>query len=135
MKTWTMAVLLAAVLAGGAVAGAEEETAEQRNARMNLPPGAARQSGGMAAAQFQCIARIPDELMGFADDAAIDADATCQNPLFGAAPRSVGMLPQQPIQQCVGLIRFHAVEQIRCEQVQLDNMESHHPSTIMLKSY
>jgi len=34
MKTWTMAVLLAAVMAGEAVAGAEEETAEQRSARM-----------------------------------------------------------------------------------------------------
>ena len=46
--------------------------------------------------------------MGFADDHAVDADAARQDPLFGAAPRRVGILAQQPIQQRAGLgFRHH----------------------------
>ena len=66
---------------------------------MNLPAGAAIQGGGMAAAQFQRIAWVGEELVRFADDAATDADPPRQNPLLGTAFRCVGMLSQQPIQQ------------------------------------
>ena len=80
---------------------------QQRNARMNLPSGTARQSGGMAIAQLQRIARVRDGLMGFADDNAVDAYPPRQNPLFGAVLRRVRMLPQQPIQQGAGLSFDH----------------------------
>src|SRR5208282_2953095 len=72
---------------------------KQRNAGMNLPAGTARQSGGLALTQFQGIARVRDGLMGLADDDAVDAYPSRPYPLFGAALRRVGMLPQQPIQQ------------------------------------
>jgi hypothetical protein len=81
---------------------------KQRNTRMNLPAGTAIQGGGMAAAQFQRIARIGEELMRFADDDAVDADPSRQNPLLGAAFRRVGMLPQQPVQQWADL-SFHRI--------------------------
>src|SRR5437016_7960435 len=70
---------------------------------MNLPSGTARQSGGMAIGQLQCIARVRDGLMGFADDNAVDAYPPRQNPLFGAVFRRVRMLPQQPIQKGAGV--------------------------------
>src|SRR5437773_4664669 len=63
---------------------------------MNLPSGTARQSG---ITQFQCIARVRDVLMGFADDDAVDAYPPRPNPLFGAVFRRARILPQQPIQQ------------------------------------
>ena len=75
---------------------------------MNLPAGTAVQCGGAAAAQFQRTLRVRDDLMGFADDHAVDADASRQYPLFGAALRRVGILAQQPIQQRAGFgFRHH----------------------------
>src|SRR5437016_5875190 len=74
---------------------------------MNPPSGTARQSRGMAIAQFHGIARVRDGLMGFADDDAVDADPPRQNPLFRAAFRRVRMFPQQPIQQRAGLSFDH----------------------------
>ena len=45
------------------------------------------------------------KVMGFADDDAVDAYPSRHDPLFGAALRRVGMLPQQPIQQRADLGR------------------------------
>src|SRR5271165_4007147 len=74
---------------------------------MNLPARTARQSGGLAIAQLQGVAWVPEDLMGFADDDTIDAYPSRQDPLFGAALRRVRMFPQQPIQQGAALGRIH----------------------------
>ena len=62
----------------------------------------------MARAQLERIAGVGDALVGFANDHAIDAHAARQNPLLGAVPRCVGMLPQQPIQQGAGVRFVHS---------------------------
>jgi len=59
----------------------------------------------VASAQFECITGVGDSLVRFSNDHTIDAHTASKNPLFGAAPWSFGMLPQQPIQQGTG-VRF-----------------------------
>ena len=78
---------------------------KQRNAWMNLPPGTARQRGGVASAQLKCVTGVGDGLVGLPNDHTIDAHATGYNPLFGASLGSVRMLQQQPIQEGPG-VRF-----------------------------
>ena len=64
---------------------------------MNLPAGTAFEGSGMAVAHAQRTAWIGDELMRFADDDAIDADPSCQDPMLGPAFRRIGIFEQQPL--------------------------------------
>lgn len=66
---------------------------------MNLPPGAAREGGGVTSVQHQCVAGVGNRMVGFANDLTINTHAARQNPLLGTVLRRVGVLPQQPIQQ------------------------------------
>ena len=77
---------------------------KQRNARVDLPPGAAVQRGGVPGAQFERCPGVGEVLVGFPMDHAAHAHATRENPLLGAVSGRVGMRAQQPIQQ--GLARF-----------------------------